>query len=265
MTGSEFRHTFAICAYKESPYLEDCIRSLKAQTEHSEIILSTSTPNPYIEGLCEKYGIPLYVNEGEKGITQDWNSALTRVSTPVVTIAHQDDVYFPDYVKELKALALKSSRPLIFFSDYSELRNGEYVHDNRLLRVKRLMLLPLRFPPFRGSRFVRRRILSMGSPICCPSVAFFRENLPEVIFRNHFRTNEDWEAWEMISKLKGRFLYCSRPLMAHRIHEGSETTAAIRETGRFGEDLEMFRKFWPESIARILCRVYGTSEKSNQV
>ena len=25
-------HTFAICAYKESPYLEACIRSLKGQT-----------------------------------------------------------------------------------------------------------------------------------------------------------------------------------------------------------------------------------------
>ena len=31
-------HTFVISAYQESPYLESCIKSLKAQTVPSEII-----------------------------------------------------------------------------------------------------------------------------------------------------------------------------------------------------------------------------------
>ena len=38
-------HTFAICAYKESPYLEECITSLMEQTVKSEIFIATSTPN----------------------------------------------------------------------------------------------------------------------------------------------------------------------------------------------------------------------------
>ena len=37
-------HTFAICAYKESPYLEECIKSLKNQTIKSNILIATSTP-----------------------------------------------------------------------------------------------------------------------------------------------------------------------------------------------------------------------------
>ena len=41
-------HTFAICAYKESVYLETCIRSLKEQTIESNIIMVTSTPNEYL-------------------------------------------------------------------------------------------------------------------------------------------------------------------------------------------------------------------------
>ena len=41
-------HTFAICAYKDSPYLEACIRSLKSQTVPSEIICTTSTPSRYL-------------------------------------------------------------------------------------------------------------------------------------------------------------------------------------------------------------------------
>lgn len=63
-------HTFAICAYKESKYLEDCILSLKNQTVKSEIILATSTPNQYIYALAAKYDIPVYINEGKAFLRQ---------------------------------------------------------------------------------------------------------------------------------------------------------------------------------------------------
>ena len=65
------KHTFAICAYKESPYLEECIESLKRQTIPSDIIVVTSTPSEYIQNIAEKYKLPYYINKGEKGITQD--------------------------------------------------------------------------------------------------------------------------------------------------------------------------------------------------
>ena len=42
---SKTNHTFVICAYKESPYLEECIQSLQAQTVSSQILMVTSTPN----------------------------------------------------------------------------------------------------------------------------------------------------------------------------------------------------------------------------
>lgn len=64
-------HTFVICAYKESPFLEKCIKSLKKQTAESEIIMVTSTPNQHISGLSESYNLPLFVNEGQGGIVQD--------------------------------------------------------------------------------------------------------------------------------------------------------------------------------------------------
>ena len=45
-----YKHVFAVCAYKDSPYLEQCIRSLKAQTVPSHIIICTSTPSSYMTG-----------------------------------------------------------------------------------------------------------------------------------------------------------------------------------------------------------------------
>lgn len=256
-------HTFAICAYGESPYLEECIRSVRRQSVSSDVILITSTPCAYIQNMCTKYGIPCYINTGEAGITQDWNFAYKKAGTPIVTLAHQDDIYFKRYTEYLISMYRRSSRPLIFFSDYCEVRNGRIIKNNTLLYIKRLMLFPLRFRILQKNRWLRRRILSFGSPICCPSVAYFRPNLPETVFLNHFRTNQDWEAWERLSRQKGQFLYCREKLMAHRIHKDSETSAAIRESGRMKEDMEMYRKFWPKWAAVILSRWYKKSEDFN--
>ena len=60
----ETNHTFAVCAYKESPYLKECLESLVNQTVKTNIIIATSTPNEYIDKLAEKYGIKVYVNKG---------------------------------------------------------------------------------------------------------------------------------------------------------------------------------------------------------
>ena len=56
-------HTFAVCAYKESPYLEECVQSLKRQVVASNIIVCTSTPNDYIREVCEKHSLELYVSD----------------------------------------------------------------------------------------------------------------------------------------------------------------------------------------------------------
>ncbi len=235
------------------------------QSLPSKVILATSTPNDRIRALCEKYDIEMFVNEGKSSITLDWNFAISCAKTDIVTVAHQDDIYYKDYTKSLIKRCKGAKRPIIYFSDYDEIRNGRRVHDNKLLRIKRLMLLPLRIRALQGSRWVRRRIISLGSPICCPSVAYFLGNTGTPIFRDHFRTNEDWEAWEKLSKLRGEFVYDPAPRMGHRIHEGSETSNVINDTGRSGEDMEMFLKFWPRPIAKLLTKAYGTSEKSNKV
>lgn len=262
---SEKSHTFALCAYKESPFLEECILSLKNQTIPTNIIMATATPNEYIRNLARKYDIPLYINTGEKGITQDWNFAYNQAKTDYITIAHQDDLYDRRYVEILFKMTEREKKPLIFFTDYYEVRNGQVVKSNTLLRIKRLLLLPMR-PRFAWkSRFIRRRVLSLGSSICCPSVTFARNNIPNPVFLNHFRTDEDWEAWERLSRLKGSFVFCKRPLTYHRIHGGSETSAVIQETGRSAEDYEMFCKFWPPWIAKLLTKVYSKSEQSNEL
>ena len=258
-------HTFAICAYKESEYLEECIQSVQNQTIPTNVIMITSTPNAFLDSIAEKYKIPLYINNGEKGITQDWNFAYTCAKTEYVTITHQDDVYGKDYVENLLQMLQRADKPLIFFTDYGELRNGKIVTKNNLLMIKRIMLFPMRFKLCWKSRFVRRRMLSLGSAICCPSVTFAKSNLPKVVFQHGYRADEDWQAWERLSRLKGEFLFCNKILMYHRIHKDSETTKILQDKQRGMEDFEMFCCFWPKPIAWFLTKVYGTSEYSNDL
>ena len=259
----EWTHTFTICAYKESPFLEECIQSILAQTVKSNVLIATSTPNDYIKGLAEKYSVPLYINTGDKGITQDWNFAYSKADTDLITIAHQDDVYLPHYTEEIFSMLEGANHPLIAFTDYGELRDGKPVTESKLLTIKRILLYPLRF--FKKSKFVRRRSLSLGNCICCPAVTFVKDHVPNPVFQHGFRSNEDWEAWEVISKLDGEFLYSKKVGMYHRIHEGSETSVIIGDNARTTEDLVMFRKFWPEPIAKLIAKVYASSEKSNKL
>lgn len=107
--------------------------------------------------------------------------------------------------------------------------------------------------------------MSLGDPICCPAVTFNLEKVKRPVFSHGFRSCEDWEAWEKLSKLKGRFIYCKEALMCHRIHEGSATTAILEDNARVEENYIMYCKFWPRPIARILNHFYTGSEKSNQL
>lgn len=257
-------HTFVICAYRESPYLEECIHSLLGQTVKSRVLMATSTPNGHIRRLADQYHIPLRLHPGGKGMGGDWNFALSCAGSPLATLAHQDDRYGRHYTEQILRAANQCDWPLLIFTDYCELRNGALVRDNRLLRVKRLLLSPLRLKRLWKNRFVRRRILSLGSAICCPTVTIVKEHVPEPVFQSHLKNNLDWEAWEKISRLEGEFAYIAKPLAAHRIHADSATSSLIQENGRRAEDLYMFQKFWPGAAAELIERFYQKSERSNR-
>ena len=258
-------HTYAICAYGDSPYLEDCVSSLLGQSLKSEVLLVTSTPSNFISGICDKYQIPCYVNPGPGGISGDWNYAVSCATTNLVTIAHQDDVYLPAYTEEMLSLINQFNTLTLYFSDYGELRYQGRVDSNRLLNIKRTLLRPLRNKVLASSRFVRRRCLSLGNPICCPSATLIKTQFREPLFQSNFSCNLDWEAWETLANLKGSFVYNQKVLMLHRIHEESETSHLIEDGRRSAEDLEMLSHFWPVPIARLINRVYGSSQTSNSL
>lgn len=258
-------HTFVVLAYKESDKLEYCIKSVLNQKHNSNVVIATSTPNKYIDDMAEKYNLKVIVNKERKGIGYDFDFATNCVDTPLVTVAHQDDIYDFEYAYEVVKTYKKYPKSLIIFPNYYEIRNEKKQYTNTNLKIKRILLFPLRFKFWSSSKFIKRCALRFGSAICCPAVTFVKENVPKDKFSSDLTCNIDWYAWEKLSKLKGNFIYIPKRLMGHRISEESTTTEIINSGVRTKEDLYMFKKFWPDFIAKFINKFYVKSEKSNKI
>ncbi|MBO4862954.1 MAG: glycosyltransferase family 2 protein [Eubacterium sp.] len=269
-------HTFVICAYGESPYIRECIESIMSQSVKSRVLLTTSTPNEYLEGLCIEFGIDYHIRNASPSIGDDWNEAFRIAETEYVTIAHQDDIYEPEYTRKILSGATGAKKytnkePVIIFTDYYELVNGEKRSGGLNLNIKKTLLFPLRSIRLSDKKTIKRGSLRLGNSICCPSVTYNKTYIEKLmsedgrsdIFSTDYKSNLDWDAWEWLSSKEGVFVYIPKLLISHRIHSNSETSSVIEEGKRTNEDLVMFSRFWPRGIAGILTKVYRLSEKSN--
>ena len=253
------KHVFAICAYKDSPYLESCIRSLVGQRTKSPVILCTSTPSPYINGLAGRYGIPVFVRDGASNMRDDWNFAYHMADGELVTIAHQDDVYHKDYVTELLRAYRRYPDMTMFTSDYVIVKNGALITGDKMLLVKRLLRLPLRFPALNDRVWVKKLPLMFGNSICCPASTYRKDRLGEPLFLENYKFALDWANLLALAERDGRFICVERPLLYYRVHDGATTKQCIVNNDRAREEEEMFRRFWPEAVVKLLMIPYRTA------
>lgn len=253
-------HVFVVAAYGQSPYLEDCLRSLVAQSRPSSVIISTSTPFPGLEALADRYNAQLHVHGPNRGIGADWNQALSIADAELVTIAHQDDVYGSDFSKSVVQAHLACPGAAYSFCDAGEIfQDGSQRKAARNQLVKRLLV----GVAFLGKNTIhnglRRRILfGFGNPIVCPTVTINRGTDAAFKFREDLRTNMDWLAWIDLSA-GSMITRIPRPLLYRRVHESSETASCISDGARSAEDVMVFQSLWPRFIARIIAYAYRLS------
>ena len=257
-------HTFVVLAYKESKYLDDCIKSVLNQKYKSKVVIATTTDNKYIRNVANKCNLEVIVGK-HTNIGGDFDFAVNCGKTPLVTVAHQDDIYDCEYSKIIVEEYKKYKDSTIIFTDYYEIRNSQKTFTNFNLKIKRILLFTLRLKMLSKFVFFKRWILRFGNSICCPAVTFVKDNCPSDIFKSQYKCNVDWFSWEKLSKLKGRFIYNKKKLMGHRISLESTTTDIIKNGIRTKEDYEIYCKFWPKFIAKIMTVIYKNSEKSNDI
>lgn len=255
-------HTFAVCAYKESPYLENCLKSLKNQTVKSSIIMTTSTPNVFIKSLAEKYGVPLWIREGKSDIRDDWNFAYNKANSKYVTIAHQDDVYHEDYVKCLLDKVSNHQNVIMYFSDYLPIKNEQIGKRDINSKIRRLLRIPMKSELLARHKFFRRAILAFGNSICCPAVTYNKGKLGDSVFTSDLKFNIDWDTFYKLAGYDGEFAYVDRPLTFYRIHDGATSKEFIQDHKRIKDDEEMFHKFWPMWLVKIIMVFYKKAYKT---
>lgn len=260
------KHTFIICAYKESPFLELCIESCLQQTsvanKQSIVAIYTSTPNEFILRLGEKYDLSIYTKEGG-GIGIDWNNALSFVDTDYATIVHQDDIYLPEYGSRVIESFERKKEANIVFSDYLENdASGQVKPRNINLKIK---TAALRLMSLSNNKFYQRRIYAMGNFISCPAVSYNLSRLNGFRFDERLKMTLDWDAWERIMKIDGTVQFIDEKLMYHRIHEDSETTANTVDKTRELEEYDMYRRYWGKNLSKLIMKFYVLNQKSNKV
>ena len=262
-------HTFVVCAYKENPYLEEAIESVERQTQRGNILVMTSTPNSYIEGMCAKHNLDLKVNTHASSIARDWNFGYDSAETALVTIAHQDDRYEPRFVERVvdafngftDQTGLQAG---LAHTDYYELRDNKRVYSNQLLRIKRILNAIFHRGMASGTRAAKRRGLAFGDLICCPSVTFDKTVVGPAVFDVEYANSCDYRTWVNLANRDVPFIYVHEFLMGHRIYAESTTTENIESNVRAREDREVLASLWPAPLARVISSAYLTSQKSNE-
>ena len=247
-------HTFAICAYKDSPYLEECIKSIVNQKVKTNILLATSTPSKFIKDLANKYNIPYYVRDNKSDIQDDWNFAVSNAKTELVTVAHQDDHYEPDYTYNI--LANYKPNIIMYNTNYFPYKNGKKTTDiNNKVRAGLKCFIKHDF--FAKQKFFRVASLALGNTVCCPSVTYNMNMFKkEKIFTSIFKFDLDWDTFLKIYKMNYPIKYIPEQLVCYRIHDGATTKKFIVENTRQIEDIDMFNKFWPKWVTKIIMKFY---------
>lgn len=259
-------HTFAIPVHRAAPKLAALVESLRAQSgARSEILLATSTPSAALDAFAKRHALTLHINPQPIGIAADWNFALAVANSTLVTLAHQDDIFAPAYVAQLSDALRRHPGALIGFCDYSEHTPFGPRSTNINLRIKRA----LRQRAFGTRECITEprdkvRLLSLGNPICCPSVMFDRSALADFRFPSGFQTNLDWMAWLELARRRGGFVYVRERLVSKGVHPESETTAAIANRAREREDRALFDTLWPRPVAAALATLYRLGYRANR-
>lgn len=257
------KHTFSICAYKDSPYIEDCIVSLENQAIKSNIIMCTSTPSSYLSKLAERHGIRLYVREGKSSLFDDWNfaaeKAVSETNAELVTIAHQDDIYERNYTRALaKAVRIYPDMSL-FCTRYRTIDKDGKLIQGRAEHVKRVLRTLLRMRRLADKRIIKRSALILGNGICCPSCTYNIKLTGLPVFKNKEHFVIDWETLLRLADEPGRFVCVERELMDYRIHDGAETKKNIDNHNREHEEYAVFKGIWPAPVAWLIMRFYRLS------
>lgn len=145
----------------------------------------------------------------------------------------------------------------IFIVDYLPLKGGKVGKRDINSKLRKVLRQPMRVKKLANSKWWRKRILSLGNCICCPGVTYNKKVVGKPIFTSEMKFCIDWDTFLKCAEIKdAHFGYCDKPLIYYRIHDGATSKEFIVDHRRIKEDTEMFNKFWPSFLTKIIMIFY---------
>ena len=222
-------HTFVILAYNESDDIEECIKSIQKQSRKSIVVMATSTPSDYILDLASRYGIGLMINKSDSNKGNDYNFAISISNTPLVTIAHQDDLYNRNYTKEIIKNYKKNKDASIIFTDNYEIEKDKMIFKNKRLFRKRFYLYPLSINRLQNNKYFKKKFLKKEKFICTSSITFVKKNIPLDLFPTDYIYDNDWKGLLKLVELPYKFIFIKEKLVGYRIDNINKNTVKEQE------------------------------------
>lgn len=259
-TGKDF--TFVVTAYQECEYLEEAVKSLVRQTVKANILISTSTPNAFIQDIADRYHIRVCVNP-DGGQIKDYNFAMAQPDTELLMLMHQDEILVETFLEKVLRALNYAKDPIIAFTNYLEMHHDEVDQKpSTMIRIKRMMLWPMAVHGWHDKWICKRGIQLLGNPITHPTVVCVRNKMPEVVFQEKYKASMDWDLWERLSRQKGSFVYVKDVLLYHRMNDLNQTSKLLRTTNaRYEDEFEIFHRFWPKPIVKLLMVFYSKAAR----
>ena len=167
-----------------------------------------------------------------------------------------EDVYNEHYVEELLK-HIPDEKMSIFIADYLPLKGGKVGKRDINSKLRKFLRQPMRCKKLAASKWWRRRILSLGNSICCPGVTYNKSVVGLPIFTSKMKFCIDWDTFLKCAEIKNsHFAYCDTPIIYYRIHDGATSKEFIVDHRRIKEDTDMFNKFWPSFLTKIIMVFY---------
>jgi glycosyltransferase involved in cell wall biosynthesis len=230
------RVTVAIPTYNGARFLRESITSILGQTcRELTVICIDDASSDDSAGVAESVGVRVARNPSRIGLAANWNRALDLCETEFLVIAHQDDVYAPQFIERM--IETLDRHPPAFAAHCKSTvidEDGREIEDPAALFKER-------FWP-RGKKEVEAEITTLrnGNYVIAPAVMM---RMPAAgRFNETYEFVTDWDYW-LRGLLDGKpMIGLNERLVSFRRHAETATLASERSMRRYEEELQLLRE-----------------------
>lgn len=229
--------TFAIPCRNAGPHLQPLLASLLAQTHADfELLLVDDASTDDSATLARRVAgarIRVEHNAAPLGLAGNFARCAELTRTPYLCIAHQDDVYDPNYLAAMLAALAPRGEAAFAHCPAQAIDHAGRPLGSPAERYKQRLLA-------RAAPCDRRGLYTLlfrGNFVCCPSVLFRTAALRATPFDPQYRFALDWDLWFRLLVAGHTFATVTTPLLQYRRHDRAASRALTQDRSRFAEEL----------------------------